>query len=51
MTGYKRHDEKNDQKLNLIAKKVQRNSNRYQKEFKQCQNALWLKHWIYVWDY
>ena len=49
--GYKRHEEKHNQKLDLIAKKVQRNTYRYQKEFKQCQNSLWLKHWLYVWDY
>lgn len=51
ITGYKRHDEKHNKQLNLIAKKVERNTNRYQNEFKQCQNALWLKHWLYVWDY
>ncbi|MEE2769616.1 MAG: transglycosylase SLT domain-containing protein [Pseudomonadota bacterium] len=51
LTGYKRHDEKHDQKLNLIAKKVQKNTQRYQSEFKQCKNSLWLKHWLYVWDY
>lgn len=51
MTGYKRHDERNNHELDLIAKKVQRNSNRYQYEFKQCENSLWLKHWLYIWDY
>ena len=51
LSGYKRHEEKHNQKLDLIAKKVQRNTFRYQKEFKQCQNTLWLKHWLYVWDY
>ena len=35
LSGYQRHDEKHNKKLNLIAKKVQRNTYRYQNEFKQ----------------
>lgn len=49
--GYRRHEEKHNKQLDLIAKRVNQQALRYDKEFKHCQTNLWLKHWLYVWDY